>query len=515
MIGAIGKRVTLLRIIRWNFAIVGISLLAALSLGPSDARADNVVRVSLYGPFNHLDPAKTTTGLEYNFVHAIFDGLTDIDRDMKLHPALAESWGASEGGKLWIFHLRQGVKFHNGKVLDASDVLATFKRILDPKTASPVRQDFKIITDLAAPDQNTVEFTLSQPYADFPALLADYRAVIQPNGGFTTPDDNPIGTGPFEFVEYLPGDRMTLKKNPDYWKPGIPKVDGVVFTVVPEYASQVAGLLSGDADIVWSLPDEYDDQLKASSTAHIDSVQGASWLMIGMRNDIPPFNDVRVRQAIFNAIDKEELTNAATFGRGIPTHTPIPPSSPYYAKDLPLPKPNFDKAKSLLAAAGFANGLKLTMWFPNSEPTQQRLAVTFRDEMKKAGIEVDLQGAPSDKFYSEIEGKQPLFTDQFYSRATADTSVFSWYYSGGSWNANTWNFKDAEVDKTLTEARETQSESKRKDLYLQFQRIIEERGPGPVIGMIPETEGLNNRIVGTPALPRVWLDLREISIKEQ
>src|ERR1700704_6419781 len=197
-----------------------------LSGASAPAGAQGTLRVALGTTLSQLDPAKTTIGDEYVYVHLVFNGLSRIDPDMSVKPDLAESWTASDDLKTWTFRLRQGVKFHHGRVLDSEDVVATVKRILDPATGSRARTNLTMVEAVEAVDPLTVRFNLNQSYAGFADIFADRQLRIVPKDKLTELSTQPIGTGPFVFKSWSPGDRLELVKNPDYFEKGLPKLDG-------------------------------------------------------------------------------------------------------------------------------------------------------------------------------------------------------------------------------------------------------------------------------------------------
>ena len=187
-------------------------------IGKSHAADPSVLRVAFAVQPATLDPQKMRVGgLEYNYAAYCFSRLTMQDAQLKVLPDLATSWEASEDLQTWTFHLRPDVKFHNGKPFNAADVLFTFKRILDKEVASVLRVNFSIVSNIEAVDPLTVRFSLSVPYADLPAAVAGYQAMIVSESIMDTLTTRPIGTGPFRFVEYRPGDQMVVERNPDYF----------------------------------------------------------------------------------------------------------------------------------------------------------------------------------------------------------------------------------------------------------------------------------------------------------
>src|SRR5205807_1306256 len=335
---------------------LGFSLAAT---GKSNAQG--TLRVALGTTLSQIDPAKTTIGDEYVYVHLVFNGLSRIDPDMSVKPDLAESWTASDDLKTWTFKLRQGVKFHHGRVLDSEDVVATVKRILDPATGSRARTNLTMVESVEAVDPLTVRFKLNESYAGFADVFADRQMRIVPKDKLAELSTQPIGTGPFVFKSWSPGDRLELTKNPDYFEKGMPKLDGVTLRIIPESAARIAALESGAIDIVWSMPYESVDKFKNHPTVRADGISTPTWDGVILNNDRPPFNDVRVRKALALTIDKAAIVELALFGQGEPTFSPIPPSHPYFNKSLPMPAPDIAQAKKLLAEAGYPNGFDVPM----------------------------------------------------------------------------------------------------------------------------------------------------------
>jgi len=226
-------------------------------IGPVLAAEPSTLRVAFAIQPATLDPQKMRVGgVDYNYVYNCFSRLTTQDPQLQVQPDLATSWDASEDLKTWTFHLRPGVKFHNGKPFDASDVAFTFKRIQDKDVGSVLRVNFSIVDSIEAVDSMTVRFNLSIPYADLPAAAAAYQAAIVSESAIETLTTHPIGTGPFRFVEYRPGDQLVMERNPDYFLPGVPRLDRVIIRIIPEFTTSVAALESGAVDAVFDLPPE-------------------------------------------------------------------------------------------------------------------------------------------------------------------------------------------------------------------------------------------------------------------
>jgi peptide/nickel transport system substrate-binding protein len=492
---------------------LAVTIGLSTSLTALPAAAQGTARVALGTTLSQLDPAKTTIGDEYVYVHLVFNGLSRIDPDMTVKPDLAESWSASEDLKTWTFKLRQGVKFHHGRVMDAEDVVATMKRILDPATGSRARTSLSMVSDVSMVDPMTVKFDLNIPYAGFADIFADRQLRIVPKDKLAELSTQPIGTGPFMFKSWSPGDRLELTKNPDYFEKGLPKLDGVTLRIVPESAARMAALESGAIDIVWSMPYEAVDKLKTSASARADSVSTPTWDGVILNNDRPPFNDARVRKALALTIDKSAIVELALFGQGDPTFSPIPPSHPYFNKALKAGAPDIAQAKKLLAEAGFPNGFDVPMQVPQEREQRVRVGVAVRDMARAAGIRINVERVPFASYSANVAGKAQMYVDGYFARPTIDTAIYPFYHSSGSWNKQLWIYKDARVDQLLDDARKTNDEAARKKIFEKFQEIAEETVPGIIAYSAAHVNGVSKKIEGFKSTPMQWLELKSVSIK--
>ena len=489
-----------------------LGLLVSIAMATGVA-AQGTIRVAVGTTLTQLDPAKTTIGDEYIYVHLVFNGLTRIDRDLTVKPDLAESWTASEDLKTWTFKLRNDVKFHHGRALDADDVVFTMKRILDPATGSRARANISMVQSVEAVDPATVRFTLNIPYAGFQDIFGERQMRIVPRDRIDTISTAPVGTGPFKFKSWSPGDRMELEKNPDYFEKGYPKADAVSMRIIPEAAARLAALESGAVDILWSLPYEAVDKFKTHASVRVDSVPTASWDGVILNNERPPFNDPRVRQALALTIDKEALVELALFGQGAPTHSPIPPSHPYFNSGLGFKKPDIDRAKKLMAEAGLAGGVDVPLQVPQERDGRVRLGVAVRDMAKAAGFRINVERVPFASYSANVAGKAQMYVDGYFARPTIDTALFPFYHSSGSWNRQLWLYKNTRVDELLDTGRKTNDEAKRRQLFGEFQKVVDETVPSIIAYSSGHVNGVRKNVEGFRSTPMMWLELKEVSIK--
>ena len=492
---------------RFMGAILALGVLCGIT---APARADSMLRISASTPVRSLDPAKHSLGaFEYNYSVLVYDRLTFFDDKLNVVPDLAQSWESSPDLKTWTFHLRHGVKFHGGREADADDVVATYRRLMDPANASVILGSLKIVDNIESVDKYTVRFTLRAPYSSWPAITAAFQAAILPRDQFDSITTKPVGTGPYEFVSYDPNDTMELKRNPDYFDPSAAPVDRVEFKIIPDYGTAVAALERGELDIVWGLPPEFIEKIKGENGVHVSEVPTGSWAMFGMNESAPPFDNPKVRQAIFKLVDRKEICDVALFGHGTPTISPLPPFHPYYDQAIAIGKADPEAAKKLLAEAGYANGLTVQLWMPAQQPILERMAVTLRDAAKLANLTVEIHPVPEDQFRPST---RPMTINNFSARTTPDTMLYDWYDSAGSWNMQNWHFKNAEVDKLLDRARETADAAEQKKLYTRFQEIAATEGPGAVIFVLNHADGVGNRLKGYQASPIRIINLKGVTV---
>ncbi|WP_439579803.1 ABC transporter substrate-binding protein [Elioraea sp.] len=475
----------------------------------ASAQASGNLRIALGTSLRTLDPAKTTLGEEYIYDNLVFNGLTRMREDLAIEPDLAESWTFSEDLKTWTFRLRRGVKFHNGREMTATDVIATYRRILDPETAAAPRSNYMMIEDMQAPDPYTVVFRLSYPYGGFADILSDRQVKIIPHDHLDTLATAPIGTGPFTMRSYTPGDRMVLTRFPDYFESGMPRFETVELRIVPEMAVRIAALQAGDMDVVWDIPPEQVKPLSENRALKVESVATGSWDAAIMNNAIAPFNDPRVRRAFHMAVDKRDVVELVLFGEGAPTHSPIPPNHPFFAADIPVTRADPAGARRLLREAGHPNGVRVPIVVPVGRPVRERLGVTLQQLARTGGFELDVQRVPFSRYNAEVSGKAPFYVDGYFARPTIDTGTHPFLHSQGTWNARLWHYKNETVDRALDAARLTGDPEKQKVNYLEMQRALAADPAGYIAYSVNFACAYRASVQDVATHPMRWFDLRK------
>jgi len=485
-------------------ALVGT---VALSRPGASQAGGGVLRIAMSSNLRNLDPAKTTIGEEFMHSVFVFNGLVRMKEDQSVEPELAESWTYSDDLKTWTFKLRHGVKFHHGREMVADDVIKTYQRILDPATGAASRSNYDMIEKMEAPDSHTVIFRLSYAYGGFADILSDRQVKIVPADKIDELSTAPIGTGPFAFRSYTPGDRAIYARNPEYWETG-PKLDGVEMRILPEMSVRLAALQAGDLDVVWDLGPENIRSLREVRDIRVDSVATASWDGAIINNTMAPFNDVRVRRALHLAVPKADVCEVVLFGEGEPTHSPIAPNHPFFAKDIPFPaRADVAGARRLLREAGHST-IRLPLVIPVGRPVRERLGVTLQQMARPAGFEFEIQRVPFGRYSAEVAGKMPIYIDGYFARPTIDTSTFPFLHSRGSQNSRLWKYSDPRVDAALEAARLTGDVNVQKTHYIAMQHAMVDNPPGYIAYAQKFACAYRSAVKDVRTHPMRWFDLR-------
>ncbi|MEP3329968.1 ABC transporter substrate-binding protein [Sedimentitalea sp.] len=335
----------------------------AASLGAAQAQSNLTVALQLEPP--HLDPTSAAAGAIDSVVYSnIFEGLTRFMGDGSIVPGLAASWEISDDGLVYTFQLRDGVTFHDGTAMDAEDVKFSLDRARAEDSANAQKALFTAISEVEVVDPLTVKITLSEPNGLFLFNLAWGDAVIVAPESIENIKTNPIGTGAFKFVDWVQGDKVDVAKNPDYW--GTPAVlDTATFKFISDPTAAFAAVMAEDVDVFAGFPaPENLPQFEAESRFQVlvGSTEGET--ILSTNNKQPPFDDIKVRQALAHAIDRQAIIDGAMFGLGTPIGTHFAPHHPAYVDLTGNSAFDPEKAKALLAEAGLADGFETTLHLP-------------------------------------------------------------------------------------------------------------------------------------------------------
>lgn len=430
-----------------------------------------------------MDPALSTDVPTGRAVAYVFDGLTRFTPDAKVVPGLAKSWDVSTDGLTYTFHLRTGVKFHDGQPFGAKNVIFTFQRVLDPKTKGgrgwplyPIKgaEDYAggkagAQIGVTAPNESTVVITLKEPLAIFPKMLAmPVASMVAPNGAADL-GQKPIGTGPWKFVEWKHDDYLKFAKNPNYFD-GPPKSDSLMARIIPEMSTATAEFEAGNVDVL-TVPDETGKSWEADPDKKklLQSAPALRFWYVAINTTRGPLKDVRVRQALNYAIDVSTILSAVMAGRGSVANGVIPPSLPGYDGSRKPYGHDVAKAKQLLAAAGHPNGIDVELWAATTDQSP-RLSQAIQANLAEAGIRAKIvQRDASSVREAARKGAADLYVKEWWADYP-DAENFL-YPLLGSKNAgpggNVSFYSNPKFDALIDQAHKEQDEGKRNALYTQ------------------------------------------------
>jgi peptide/nickel transport system substrate-binding protein len=377
----------------WLLTVVlALTLTGIAAAQAPEPTAGGTLTVAISADPPGWDPTASTSQEIPRVVYGnVFEGLVRFARDGAIVPALATEWTVSDDGLTWTFALREGVRFHDGSELTTHDVLAKFERARDPESGHVNQQYYAAVDEVTAPDASTITFRLSRPSRSLLYNLARPDSIIYPAGSAASQGRQPIGTGPFRFVRYVEGSEVRLERFEDYWHPELPYLESVTFRIIGDPNTRLAALQAGDIDLIGAaVPPEQVQVIEAAPGLTTRTGTATTEITVALNNARPPFDDLRVRQAITHAIDKEAIVQGAFFGQGTVIGTHMTPAEPYYV-DLTDTYPyDPERARALLAEAGYESGLSFGFELPEPYPFERRTGEVIAQQLREVGITVDL-----------------------------------------------------------------------------------------------------------------------------
>jgi peptide/nickel transport system substrate-binding protein len=441
-----------------------------------------------------LDPASSLCAYEY--LGALYNRLVKQDKSGAVVPDLATAWQSSNGAKTWTLTLRDGVTFHNGKSFTSADAKYTLQHILDPAVGSPqagVLSTFLSASGISAPDARTLVLNLSKPNAEFISLLTHYNCYVIPDDSASTIGKTGIGTGPFSLESFTPAGRGSVKANTSYFE-GRPVLDGIEFTAIADVQARVNALLGKQVDLIaqTNLDTASAMTVKASANHTTVAVKNAQMYVLPMLFTAAPFTDVNVRQAFKQAFNPTDVLNLAVNGQGtVANSNPILPTNPYYL-DYSLPYDQ-EQAKALLKKAGF-DSLNQVLFTSTVDPTLSPLALAYQSAVAGAGINIKVETAAADSYYTNVWMKKPFMASYWYTGRPVDQQLNEVFRSKSSYNESLWS--NSQFDGLLDAARAETDEARRKTLYQDAQKVLIDDGSTVIPFFSDRITGLSKSVVG-------------------
>lgn len=442
-----------------------------------------------------LNPNYATTSVELARASQLFDTLMTYTPEFKVTNSLAESLEPNKDATLWTLRLRAGVEFHNGKTLAASDVKYTLLNwILSKKNPGAGASHFNTldVAGVKVVDARTLQLPFKQPYS----ALSEALAVLASNCVRIVPEGfdlkSPVGTGPYKFKSFKPGQQSVFVRNDNYWKTGEPYFDEIVIVDINDDTARINALVSGQVDAISNVPSTNLATLKNSPGITVLNSKTGSFNPLTMRTDIAPFNDVRVRQAFRLIADRKQMVNNALDGQAQVANDLYSPFDPAYNHDIPQRSQDIAKAKSLLRAAGHS-GLTIPLVTSNIAAGEVEACQVFAQQAKAAGVTVKVQQVQPTQFWAQNFLKSAFSVSNWATRSYLIQASDS-MLKNSAYNEQHWS--DPEWDKLISQALATTEKKNQAELIQQAQQIEWDRGGYIVWGFFNTVDAYKSDLHG-------------------
>jgi len=425
-----------------------------------------------------MDPGTLAHTMPQTVSQTMRNHLVEVDYKGFPVPELAESLEASHGAAKWVFKLRRGVEFHNGKTMDAEDVVYSFNLHRGPDTKSAAKGVAEPIKDIKADGKYTVIFTLEEGNADFPFIASDYHIPIIPAGTKGKEFEKGMGTGPFIMEAWEPGVRFFAKRNPNYFKEGRPYFDEVEIIGISDVNARTNALKTGQIDVMNRCEPKTLHLLERAPGIQVLKLEGARHYTIPMLTTIKPYDNNDVRLGLKYAIDREQMVKTILRGYGyLGNDHPIPRNNQYFASELPQRKFDPDKARFHLKKAGELDRTFKLHAADAAFPGAVDAAVLIKESAGKAGIKIQVVREPDDGYWESVWIKKEWVMCYWSGRSTADWMFSIAYTADASWNDTKW--KHPKFNQLIKAARAELDQKKRREMYVECQRIVSDEGATP------------------------------------
>lgn len=467
---------------------LGLAAAALIALGAQAAQAQTAISLGMVLEPPGLDPTAGAAAAIREVTYAnIFEGLTRFGPDGSVLPGLAREWEISEDGTVYTFRLAEGVTFHDGTPMTAADVVFTLDRARAEDSTNAQKQLFAGIKTVEAVDDLTVRVTLERPDGAFLFNMAWGDAVILSPASVETNATNPVGTGPFRFVRWVQGDRIELERNPDYWGEPV-ALERATFRFISDPNAAFAAMMAGDVDAFPNFPaPETLAQFEADPrfSVIVGSTEGETILAMNHRH--PALADVRVRQAIAHAVNRQDIIDGAMFGYGTPIGTHFAPHHPFYVDLTDLSQHDPDAARALLTEAG-AEGLSLRLALP-PPAYARRGGEIVAAQLRAVGIETQISNVEWAQWLEQVFRGHDFDLTIISHTEPMDINIYARpdYYFG---------YDSAAFQALMEEITATADPEARRDLYQRAERHIAEDYVNAYLFQLPKTGVANARIEG-------------------
>ena len=479
------------------------------SSSSGDDAQEIIVRVNDDPDF--LDPHKATASISFQMILNMFEGLMAPNTDGSLREALAEKYEVSDDGLEYTFTIRQGVKFHDGSDLTVDDVKYTFDRLMGTNGGEKMKNNFDNVVSTEVVDDKTFRFTLKEPNSNFLYALTALTSGIVPAANDGKHNENPIGTGPFAYEKYAPGMNLVLKKNENYWRDGLPYLNKVTFNFQSDDQAAIMALLANEVDLTgvpWARMDEVTDKFNTTKQ------QNNSSLVVTFNEEKEPFNNVKVRQAIAMAINKDDIISSVFNGQAVKLGSNMSPAMGKYHDEKLVDVWPFDveKAKSLLAEAGYADGFSTKITVSSHNAIYGNIAQIVVENLKAIGINVEIEVVEWGIWLERVYfGRDYEMTAIDLTGRPSAYEILNDYISTND-GENFFRFNNANFDKTMSEVLLETDPDKQVEYFKQAQRILTEEAAAVYIADYQVIWGTDKAVSGLKSYPFWFHDMSEVKM---
>ncbi|TDD51658.1 ABC transporter substrate-binding protein [Saccharopolyspora elongata] len=493
-------------------AVVWVLLLALTACGSGAAEGGQHLRVAWRSNPSSLDPQRGNSGSDHAILYTMYDTLVSFDpKTLEPAPGLAESWNQDDPTAL-VLHLRPDVRFHDGTPVDAQAVKYNIERAKGPK--SNIKSDVAAVTGVDVLDARTVRLNLARPDSSLLLTLADRAGMlVSPTAAEREGDAferNPVGAGPWKFVEWRYGQLVRVERFPGYWQRGLPHLDSIDFTIMKDGSTAVNALRSGQQDMVFNPPPQDVGLLSAAKGTKVAAGPQLYQLIIYLDLSAPVFRDQRVREALNLALDREQILKVTQFGQGEPGWTPLPSDHWAFPKSaVPTYPHDPDRARRLLADAGHADGLRFPL-LTYPDPVNVRLAEVLKYQLGKVGVQIDLIPTELTQASSEFfnERKYPALLSAWTGRPDPGLTYKLMFTERGYYNAG--HVATPGIDEALNAANSTADLAQRSEKLGAVARIVADQSlfvplifPDAVAAYREHVQGFEPNLLGKPKFTTV------------
>ncbi len=488
-----------------------VSAVPTVSPSASGLPRGGTLKAALTGEPDSLDPAVSSVYTGAQVYDNIFSKLLTIRPDGTLVGRLATKWTATTPTS-WTFDLVDNAYFHNGEKFTSADVKYTFERILDTKTASAYTALYTAITSIETPTPTRVVFTLKTPYGPFLTNLANNGEIMNKKAVESSdPLRKPVGTGPFQFVEWVQGDHITLKRFDKYFEAGLPLVDRIDFKFLLVDQGRIDALASGEINWADAVPLQQVAALKADPRfTYVTSPVAGIPDFLALNTKKPPFDRLEVRQAVAWALDRTAIRDLAYLGSGEVGVEEVPSGSSWFdGQDAYSAAPDIARAKALLAKAGHPNGFTVEYLGLPQYPELLKTGQVVRDQLKAIGITMTIKQVDVSVWFDAFSKGNYQITSAYQERTIDPDNFYALVIKTGG-SINTTGYSNPAVDKLIDQAAASTDEAARKALYTQIRTIV--RDEAPLIFVHYETINylMQKKVAGSTVTPTLELNLAHV-----